>query len=362
MSSFYSRLSYSFGNEDWETEHKALKVQPRDRVLCVTASGDRPLNLLTREIGSLIAIDANPLQNALFDLKRVALSSLPYEDYISFMGVRPSKNRLQTYASTLEKRLDPMSSALWELLPKKIEQGVLYQGSLEKLLKFASQVIRTLRGHQKVNALFAMKNLKEQQAFVAKHWNTFMWKKAFDICLHPLVTRTFIKDPGLYEHVDPYFHVGNQIYHRIDHYLNQNLAKESILLSLILNGKVDPKHLPPCLQKEDVQKIQAQIDKTEFHTDDLISYVTHAPENSFDCFSISDVASYIGKEDFNRLVEGIFRSARPGARVCMRQLLTNHKIPEHLAPHFKLNPELDAELQNEDRCCVYTFLTATIEK
>jgi S-adenosylmethionine-diacylglycerol 3-amino-3-carboxypropyl transferase len=61
MANFYSRLSYSFGNEDWLTEHKALQIQPTDSVLCVTASGDRPLNLLTKELKALVAVDANPL-------------------------------------------------------------------------------------------------------------------------------------------------------------------------------------------------------------------------------------------------------------------------------------------------------------
>ncbi len=361
MGSFYSRLSYSFGNEDWNTEHKALQIRPTDSVLCVTASGDRPLNLLTRELRDLIAVDANPLQNALFDLKRVALSTLSFEEYLRFLGVSPSKERLKTY-SQIEKGLDPMSSALWELLPKKIEKGILYEGSVEKLLKFTSKAIRTLRGKQKVDRLFGHTDLEQQKEFLREEWHTFFWKKAFDIALHPTLTRTFVKDPGLYEHVDSNIHVGKQLYARIHNYLDHHLARESLLLSLIFNGKVDPHYFPPYLQKEGVHQIKRQVNKTQFHTDDLVSYVTKAPSNSFDCFSVSDVASYIGKEDFNRLVEGIFRCAKPGARYCIRQFLSNHQIPAHLKPHFKRNTQLDQELQAEDRCCVYTFMTGVIEK
>ena len=49
MTFFFSRLSYSFGNEDWRTEKRALGIRPHDQVLCITASGDRPLNLLARD-------------------------------------------------------------------------------------------------------------------------------------------------------------------------------------------------------------------------------------------------------------------------------------------------------------------------
>jgi S-adenosylmethionine-diacylglycerol 3-amino-3-carboxypropyl transferase len=361
MGSFYSRLSYSFGNEDCETEHKALQIRPQDRVLCVTASGDRPLNLLTKELHSLVAVDANPLQNALFDLKRVAISSLSHQDYLTFMGVFPSKERLKIY-SQIEKKLDPMSSALWELVPKKIENGILYQGSVEKLLKIVSTIVRLCRGKKKVDQLFSQKNIKEQQKFVAKSWDTFFWKKAFDIFLHPFSNRNLLRDPGLYEHVDPNIHVGKQIYTRIHTYLNRHLAKESILLSLFFNGKVDPQYFPPYLKKEGIQKIKKQIGKTEFHTNDLVSYVSNAPSNSFDCFSVSDVASYIGPKDFIKLVEGIYRCAKPGARYCIRQFMTNHQIPPHLSAHFKRNHALDKKLQEEDRCCIYTFMTGTIEK
>jgi S-adenosylmethionine-diacylglycerol 3-amino-3-carboxypropyl transferase len=361
MGSFYSRLSYSFGNEDWETEHKALQITSQDRVLCVTASGDRPLNLLTKELHQLITIDANPLQNALFDLKRAALSSLPYDDYLAFMGATPSSTRLKIYKQ-LEKTLDPMSSALWELAPRKIAQGILYQGSVERLLKITSRMIRLLRGPSKVDKLFANSNLQQQQQFVAEHWHTYLWEKAFHILLHPVVTRTFVKDPGLYAYVDPKFHVGNQLYERIHDYLNRHLASESPLLSLILNGKVHPHHFPPYLRKEDIKKIKKQLHKTQFHTDDLISYVSRAPACAFDCFSLSDVASYMSKEDFMRLMEGILHSAKPGARFCIRQLLTNHQIPPHLAPHFKRNITLDQQLQQEDRCCVYAFMTGIIDK
>lgn len=360
MKSFYSRLSYSFGNEDWQTEQKALQIQPSDSVLCVTASGDRPLNLLTNELKELVAVDANPLQNALFELKRVALANLSYPDYTAFIGVTPSNNRLQTYAQ-LSKELDPMARAFWEILPKKIEKGVLYEGSLEKLLKTASVFVRFFRG-KKVAKLFSIDDLQEQKNFLSKHWHTYLWKKTFHIGLHPFLTRTFIKDPGLYEHVDPNIHVGDQLYERLHNYLERNLAKESTLLSLIFIGKVDVNHFPPYLTESGVQKIKKQVDKTRFYTDDIVSYVTKAPANTFDCFSISDIASYLNKEQFECLVEGIFHCAKPGARFCLRQFLSNHQIPPKLSPHFQRNAALENELQNEDRCCVYRFITGTIKK
>ena len=69
MSRFYERLNYSFGNEDPFTELKALRIKPSDTVVCVTASGDRPLNLMSCPLEKIYCVDLNPIQNHLLSLK-----------------------------------------------------------------------------------------------------------------------------------------------------------------------------------------------------------------------------------------------------------------------------------------------------
>lgn len=360
MANFYSRLSYSFGNEDWTTEHRALQIKPDDTILCVTASGDRPLNLMTANFKEMVAVDANPLQNALFDLKRVALSKLSFPNYMAFMGARQSKQRQKIYEE-LQDDLDPMAHALLERQIKKIEQGILYQGSVEKILKYLSTTMKIFRG-KKIEKLFSFDNIEQQREFVKNHWQTPVWKKTLYFALHPFVTRTFMKDPGLYEHVDSTFHVGKQIDRRLTHYLNKNLAKESTLLSLLLQGSVAHAYFPPYLTESGVAKIKQQVHKARFHTANLVSFLENSNEERFDCFSVSDIASYMDRKQFNRLVEGIFKTAKPNARFCIRQFMTNHQIPPHLAHYFKRDERLDEQLREDDRCFVYSFMTGTIQK
>lgn len=361
MSNFYSRLSYSFGNEDWRTEKKALKISPESRVLCVTASGDRPLNLLSSELSEMVAIDANPMQNALFELKLAAINTLNYSEYLAFLGVEPHPNRFKLY-SKLEKELSASSVALWSRHPGKIARGVLYEGSMEKWLKIVAKILRPFRG-KKIDTLFGFRDLERQQAYLNRFWHTFFWKKAFHVCLHPLVTRLFlIKDPGLYAHVDEKIHVGNHLYEKLHTSLDRFLANESILLSLILRGRVDKKDFPPYLTEEGFEQIKKREAKISHETIDMASYLEKCPDNSIDCFSCSDIASYITKKDFERIIVGIVRTARPGARFCIRQFLSNHQIPEKLTTHFERNLELEQELEKEDRCFVYKFMCGTIKK
>ncbi len=74
MTTFFSRLSYTWGNEDWNTEREALQIGSQDTVLCITASGDRPLNLLVDDCHRMVAIDANQQQNYLLHLRLLLCS------------------------------------------------------------------------------------------------------------------------------------------------------------------------------------------------------------------------------------------------------------------------------------------------
>jgi S-adenosylmethionine-diacylglycerol 3-amino-3-carboxypropyl transferase len=95
IKAFMTTLNYASCNEDWRSEWDALKITSDDRILCITGSGDRPLNLLFQGPGKVIAMDLNPVQNHLLRLKVAAMKELPYDEgskrghtyFFSFFGL-----------------------------------------------------------------------------------------------------------------------------------------------------------------------------------------------------------------------------------------------------------------------------------
>lgn len=360
MGSFFSRLSYSFGNEDWSTEQKALKIQPSDRVVCITASGDRPLHLLLDESQEIIALDANPIQNFLLELKVAAMQQLSHEEYLSFLGAAPGKNRLDTL-KRLSNHLSPGAAEYWKRHKKRINAGVLYQGAIERRVILLARFVCFLRGNM-IKKLFEINNIEEQKAFVAKEWHRGWWKKLIVAALSPKCAKLILKDPGLYAHKDPSIVAGKYIYDRLSEGLTKNIAKESIFISLFLKGKVEKEAFPPYLTADGFNTIKPRLKGIKSHTADLLSYLEAAPPNHFDCFSLSDVASYISSEDFKRLTYAVYRTAKPGARFCFREFLSKHQIPEGLRPLFIRDKALEENLEKEDRCYVYRFMVGHISK
>jgi S-adenosylmethionine-diacylglycerol 3-amino-3-carboxypropyl transferase len=360
MSSFFTRLSYSFGNEDWITEPKALQIEPHHRVLCITASGDRPLHLLLNDCAELIAIDANPVQNHLLELKKIAMNNLSYKDYIGFLGVKDCKQRLN-FLNLLTPSLHPETANFWLKNEKMIKKGVIYQGATELWARRLSIFIRLLR-KKEINALFDIQNLEEQKQFLQDKWNHPLWKAVFNLGLNRWITTLFFKDPGTYSNFDSSIKPGSYTYERMIRCLNQSLARENPLVSIILKGKVSEDAFPPYLEQNGVEAIKKNLHKLSIKTTDVVKFLESAPENSIDRFSLSDVVSYLDYGTYQRLLAGIRRTARSGARFCMRQYMSRYEIPINLQKEFKREPHLETLLEKEDRAFVYHYIVGEIIK
>lgn len=88
--SFRSDLFYSVQNEDYQTELAVLRHINQGtplRVLMVASSGENTLSLLTQEIvASVDAVDINPAQLHLCELRRTALEYLSRDEQLQLLG------------------------------------------------------------------------------------------------------------------------------------------------------------------------------------------------------------------------------------------------------------------------------------
>lgn len=360
MKRFFSRLNYSFGNEDWKTEQRALQAGPSDRILCITASGDRPLHLLLDDCKQITSVDASDAQNHLLHLKSAAIKSLDYKEYIRFLGAIPCEKREESFKRVIGA-LNQSSVKFWTKHHKKIRKGVLYQGDVERLTKLIAGVTSFVRG-SKVRRLFTINDLEEQRSFVGREWDTYLMRKVFDLALSKPLMRILAMDPGLYSNVDPSIKMGAYIYTRMLNSLYQGLAKENMLISLIFRGYVGQEAFPPYLEPQSFAVIRKRLDRLCIKTQNILTFLEEAEPNSFDRFSLSDIASYMDAKAFQEMIKNIYKSAKHGARFCIRQFSSNHQIPNEFENCFQREFALEKLLEKEDNCFVYRFMIGTIQK
>ena len=338
MPEFSSQLNYSLCNEDCRTEHEALRISSGDRVVCVTAGGDRPLHLLLADAGEVISVDANPWHQQLLMLKKTALRELSYDHYAGFLGVVPMGNRQEIWEQIGEK-LPEESREFWQLRTHMIQKGILYQGRIERWCRGLSKIFKIYLG-KNLERLFQFRHIDEQNEFLST-WNTKGLKTLSKLGLHPWIAKYFIGDPLLSKSVKTGVKPAEYLFDRFHEYLKRHLAKDSHLLSLALTGKVGKDHLPPYLSRLGTALIRSRIDKLSQENTDILSYLKTQPDSSIDAFSLSSTASYLDKERFYELMQEMARTAKHGARFCLREFLSPLEIPEDLRfcivrdPHLK---------------------------
>lgn len=105
---FNNEYIYAFTWEDPRVDHRLLKIRDDDVVLCITSAGDNVLDYLYQASPRRVhAVDLNPNQNHLLELKVAALQSLPYLQVWKMFG----EGRLSNFRKILMSKLSPHLSS-----------------------------------------------------------------------------------------------------------------------------------------------------------------------------------------------------------------------------------------------------------
>jgi len=360
MCAFQTTINYSSCNEDWRSEALALKITEEDTVLCITGSGDRVMHTMQMSPRQIVAIDANRQQNYLLELKLAALKKFSYEKYIAFLGLRFSGSR-QDNVLDLLGFMGAEAGDFWLSQKKIIKKGVLYCGRFEKFynkISIASRVIRFFS----IRKLFSFTRVEEQREFVKNRWDRLWWRYIYVILCSRFFLRLFLRDPAFYRFVNVKGNTGNYLYDTMLSILKKYPARENFMLSLVFRGELSDHDLPPYLKEDASQKIKMSKSIIEIQSLNIISFLQSASENRFTKFSLSDVPSYLSRSEFEHLLIQVVRTAKNGARICIRFFLAHYDIPEQLVENIIREPGLENELMEMDRAFAYRFLVATIFK
>ena len=105
---FGTEFIYAFTWEDSRVDQRLLKIGPDDVVLCLTSAGDNLLDyLLSANPRRIHAVDLNPNQNHLLELKIAAYQALPYVEFWKLFG----EGRLAGFRDVLITKLSPYMSS-----------------------------------------------------------------------------------------------------------------------------------------------------------------------------------------------------------------------------------------------------------
>ncbi|KAF1986977.1 hypothetical protein K402DRAFT_354389 [Aulographum hederae CBS 113979] len=105
---FNDEYIYAFTWEDSRMDSRLLKVQADDVILSITSAGDNILSFALAGPKRIHAVDLNPAQNHLLELKVAAFQSLEYADVWKLFG----EGKHENFRAILVEKLSPHLSSL----------------------------------------------------------------------------------------------------------------------------------------------------------------------------------------------------------------------------------------------------------
>jgi S-adenosylmethionine-diacylglycerol 3-amino-3-carboxypropyl transferase len=358
-----SQLIFTHNWEDPAVDERALRLQPGDTVLTITSGGCNTLGFLRFAPAHIYAVDINPAQTYVLELKKAVFKQLTHAEMTEFMGLAPCPDRQRLYEK-IREGLPNDAQQYFDAKLTLIKKGLLMNGRYERFLKIMGRVLRLLQGRRKVEKLFTATTLAEQQTFYHQQWNNRRWRWIFAVLLNKksLAKRGLNAD---YFHFDDGSSSFSESFHkRAAHALTDLPIAGNYFLSLYFLGKyTDRQQTPAYLSPEHFESIKAHINRAHAITADSKYWLEQQPDNFFDALALSNICELMDEADTHKLFQEVLRTAKPGARLIFRNLMIPREVPECFRAAIIKDEALSQELQFADRSFVYGKVAAyTVHK
>lgn len=169
---FRNQYIYAFTWEDPREDQRLLNIGKDDVVFAITSAGDNVLAYALQRPRSIHAVDLNPTQNHLLELKIAAFRALSYEDTWKLFG----EGKLPAFRQLLISKLSPhLSSRAFQFWLDNVStftsgKGLYETGGTRIAVKFAKWMFKALGLSEQVRQFCQCKTLEEQRE---------MWRKTF---------------------------------------------------------------------------------------------------------------------------------------------------------------------------------------
>jgi S-adenosylmethionine-diacylglycerol 3-amino-3-carboxypropyl transferase len=354
------RLLYSACWEDLSIARRALRISKDGLVVAIGSAGDNAIGLLLDDPRRVVAIDVNPAQTALIELKVAAVRTVP-GTVAEFVGAVPGAvdrdlTRLDRYAR-LRPQLSPEAARYWDAHTDDIVAGVVHAGRFERYLAWFRRVLLpVVPGRDVVRAMLAAPDVEEQRRIYREGWDSPAWRALFRVFFSRRLLGALGRHPAFFDEASA-TRVGSHFLARAADGLTATPIRTNPYVTFILSGSYRlPDAAPEYLRPANATLLAERADRIDVRTCSLLDALRELPDHSVDAFYLSDIFELADPAGYEESLGEIARVGRPGARLCYWNNLVERTRPESLADRLSAETDLAARLHTEDRAFIYSRL------
>jgi S-adenosylmethionine-diacylglycerol 3-amino-3-carboxypropyl transferase len=352
--------NYGISQEDALTEHKALKLTEGDTLLCIASAGEIPLNIAALAEVKIIAADVSADQLRLCRIKQTAArdsDSIRAASFLGYMAMCES-DRERVFRDEIMQYLSEDDRQYWVKNQDAIRNGVINSGRFEKYMLKVTDAGRFIVGRKNLYSLFECSSVEEQKEVFDKKINGMLVRGIFRIAFHPWIYKNRGIDPAGLTHSGAR-NIGEFFFHRFRNFCCNTMARKNYFLQYtFFNRILFAEALPEFLQPAFHDRFARNISNIEYSETPIEKILEEAETGKFNKIHISNIGDWMSKESMSGMFRLISDKTLPGARIIMRYIHLNHKIP-HSVPGLIPDYDLGDNLVLEDRYPFYSVVPIT---
>ena len=374
----YSRaLVYNTCWEDPAVDRMVLDIGAGDRMLVITSAGCNVLDYALLGPEHIHAVDANPRQNALLELKLAGIRQLDFEDFFAAFGRGCHPRFERIYRQTLRAELSPFARAFWDRRVRWFGNpgGSFYFHGLSGIVASAFHAYLRLRPRlaASIADLFETRSLDDQREIYDRRVQPLMWRPEVNWTLSRQLTMSMLGVPHPQRKEVQQQHergVAGFVRESIEYVFRQLPVWTNYFWMVYVRGHYTEACCPEYLKPDNFARLKGGsgqgglAERISLHTCTVSQFLTGA-ERPISKFVLLDHMDWMSSYQPRALAEEwglILRHARRDARVIFRSA---HAAPGYLErlevgpersplhERLRFHPELSAVLQPLDRVHTY---------
>lgn len=362
-----NRLVYNATWEDPRIDRALLGLKEDSEVVAITSAGCNILDMLLDRPRSIHAVDVNPRQNHLLELKLGLIAEGKSGDLFQFFGIGSHPRRKEVFAK-ISHRLSTEAARYWSghlgmfssggLRPSFYWRGTagLAAWSIWRAVSFLSL---TLRGM--ALALFDAATLEEQREIFAMAepliWRG--WLKRF--LSHPALM-SLVGVPAAQTRLIDRSHpegLAGYIRDKFRRVMTEVPSRDNYFWRVYTTGSYTLDCCPNYLRRENLKPLASHLDRIAIHNQTISQFLRSNP-GKYSHFVLLDHQDWLAwhrPDELREEWEMILANSRPGTRILLRTAgLDASFIPEDIRQRLTFHEKKTEALHLTDRAGTYGSL------
>ena len=338
FNAIYSRnLVYNACWEDPAIDRQVLAIGPDDTLLAITSAGCNVLDYALLGPRQIHAVDANPRQTALLELKIAGIVALEFDDFFAIFGEGYHPNFAELYTCHLRPQLSEFARTWWDKHQDWFAnpRSSFYFHGLSGLVARGVRQYFQLRprlGHA-VSALIGSKELGEQRAIYDDRVAPLLWNPAVNWVISRQVVMSLLGVPYPQRKLVETQHAGGLasfIREAVEYVFRQLPLSSNYFWRVYLTGRYDRSCCPEYLKEASFHALKnGLVQRIATHTTTVTQFL-QSHDGPISRFVLLDHMDWMSSYYPEALVEewnAIVARAAPGACVLLRSA---HAKPAYL--------------------------------